>query len=739
MANRILIGDRLSPDYEFQPDSFRDGSISFVTAVDIIGSEMAVDEMSVTVEHDSGAYILFAPSDYDAIMSRDYWLLAGSDQVGGDLTQVPYGTPVWLMNGTTVRAKLYWREAVRVGRTTYKIRAVSAVGLLDGYRHMGGIYRRATVAEVLTDIIGDLVPYTVDSDVAGQLVGGWLPIDTRRANLHKLAFALGINIRKDAAGDMVFTFINNATELAIPERRIYAGARVEYNTPATAVEVAEHTFSAVDSEPEKVLFDNTSADTADHLLVEFEEPVHSLRVEWLTLEESGDNYAIVSGNGLIYGKPYYHDTQTVRLETVATGTRYEVPSRDDGLVNSVNSENVARRLLAYYSGRKTEWLTIKQAVEKAGEIVTFADPHGEQVRGIVTQSRMRLTNSTKAELKIIQGYTPGQNKGNIFTTRDLITASGSYTFRKTGRARIILVGGGTGGQGGYDGEDGFNDLLVTSVEGTVPGSGNIVLTQLTSLFTSPREEGGAGGKAGEGGESGKVLVLDLQVTAGQTVTLNIGVGGAGGARNGAAGAAGTATTMSGALGNYSSDDGINYPGGYNDVLGGLTLGAPGADGYDGGAGGACVDPSGGNGDGTAGESVHGYDGGAGGVKSTWIRNDQKYYASGGGGGGGAYGGVATAGEDGSITRTGTYNANALVVGGRGGSGANATAPAKGAYGSGGTGGHGGGGGGNVGGEIATQDPTSISDYLHTAVRDAGVGGLGSVGGEAGDGCGLILQ
>ena len=528
MKYKILIGGTVTaPDIIINYAVYKSGTIQLVTAVDVSGSELAVDELGAEVFYVSGDDVLFAPADYDGIESSDGYLLAGSDSMP-DLTEVSYGTPAWLLENDAVIAKLYFVEATMTGAKLYSIKLMSAIGFLDREKHMGGVYASETVGDLIADIIGDRFVYSVEPAVASQLVKGWLPVGTRRENLHRLMFALGITLRKDASGDISFVFLYDSEGTFVPPQRKFS-ARVEYNAQVTAVNVTEHAYFKASGTAEEQVWSNETPVT--DLLVEFQDPVYDLRADGLTVSESGDNYAVVSGAGTLYGKKYAHVTRVIRREVSgAAGKPNEVQVSNDGLISELNSESVAERLAAYYGARKTARLTVKLAGEKAGDTVSFRDSLGADVKGFVTQAVTRFSTFGKAQLKVIEGYVPG-NQGNYYNSYVIVKGSdlvsGNWVVPSAMRGkqcRIVLFSGAQGGQGGWYGE----------TKGLNTGSGmtRYYIEDNTAYLygnLGTAQTGGKGGPGGKGGASAtRILTIEIAALE-SSYPVSFGAGGEGGA------------------------------------------------------------------------------------------------------------------------------------------------------------------------------------------------------------------
>ena len=71
----------------------------------------------------------------------------------------------------------YVQSVGRVGRQAYQFSAVSAVGLLMGKTHYGGLYTGQTAEEVILDIVaGTGVTVEIKSIFRDYQLYGWLPI-----------------------------------------------------------------------------------------------------------------------------------------------------------------------------------------------------------------------------------------------------------------------------------------------------------------------------------------------------------------------------------------------------------------------------------------------------------------------------------------------------------------------------------------------------------------------------------
>lgn len=691
-TDKILIGaDRSAPLYSFSTRNPKEVKrLSCVLSSALSGDELAIDQLLPTVYSEVILRAAFVPSGSSGLITSDGKLFS---VYPGDLhlDRLPYGTPVWYYSNNALMGKFYLKRALRSGKFWVDITAVSAIGILDGQTHYGGIYTGQKFRNVAADIIGGSVAFSCASEVQDIQIYGWLPVDTRRNNLHQLLFACGVTVTKDADGNMVFDFPDTETVKDVPDSRIFLGGNVDYMTPATRVEVTEHAFMRLPSDTTVTLYDNTDGTgAADHTLIIFQEaPVYDLQVSGsLRIIESGVNHAVVSGTGILTGRKYTHTTKIISRDTGATGDQKTVSVTDVTLVNVANSDNVAKRVLSYYSSARTISAGIKVDGEKPGDQISFSDPFGEQETAFLASMDINASSFLRAACELVTGYTP-VGQGNNYTHVAVLTGSG--TWEHTGTVRAVLISGGEGGWSGCDATEGTHSWDKMGTPGT-------------------------GGVPGQHGRGGRILSVTLEING--SIAYACGIGGAGGANNGETsnpGEDGTDTTF----GAYTTADGERSQSGTVNLFSGEVLALDGLDGLAGGDG-ASRDSEGG--------TVTAYNGvtyipGAKGADET---------ESGYGTGYGGYGGGPAVGSNGGDGKNGgSSSLNGVIqnmYGGNGGKGADAEAPPDASkYGCGGSGGHGGGGGGQ-GGYCDDRD----GEY-----GNQGAPGAGSDGSRGGDGCIIV--
>lgn len=732
-TNLVVVGNVYNPIEVYTDSDIRSGNVFISNS--LACDELSIDTMDAQVDGSKLVRTIFKPKDADRFLTADEKILSVQPWVRilvKDPSKYSYGQEVFYYHNQELVGKFYVSEVKRVGKFLYDVSCISAIGLLDSATHYGGIYKGTYASDIVDEIIGNTVPYEMDGLLKSTMVYGWLPIDTKRNNLHQLLFAIGASVTKNSTGTMLISTLSQTDPKEIMDSKIYIGGSVTAEKKVNRVIVTEHNYVAnTDSELRTLYEGAVSAETlvtpmgvtTTGTLVTFNNPTHSLEITDGELIEWGANYAVISPSALckLEGKEYDHITRQV-VRSLSPETRSIVNVQDNDavvenatLVSLLNVENIVNRVMAYYSSARKVNADIVVSDEKPGNQVAFNNAFDEHTEGFIKSMDITMSGILKANSEIVENYVP-QGFGNYYKHHVIITENGQWEV-PAGVTKIhaVLIGGGQGGQSGYPGE-----------------------TPNGPLAGNPSINGGVGGLGGNGGLGGKILAVDINVTPGQKYNVGIGVGGIGNSStqtNAVLGQEGTATTF----GPYSSENGSVSEIGYSDLIDGKKYAMPGSSGYAGKNGGGA------NG---AAENFTIYNpeiddfevylGGTIGKSYTTTYSDgEKSTAYGGYGGGAAYG---SSGSDGGNGRIYTQsNGKRSARGGNGGAGGNGnagSAPTNTEFtiGFGGNGGNGGGGGGAGGGAIGAD--TTQTNSVSFRGSD-GQGGLGGAGGKGNNG-GVII-
>lgn len=695
--NKVVIGEPDAPLLVFENDSIE--SITEDTAVAIVGDELSVDQFTPAVRYHVFLRYVFSPVDYSQFITRNGLIMCC--HYSYDIRKLPYATPVTLYSNGKIRGKYYSETVDRLGRDQYGLNAISAIGLMDKQRSVGGIYSGQLFREVLQDILGSDYQYSISDDVAAVPVYGWLPFSTRRQNLHQLIMAYGVNIIRSDTGDMLFTFLRDSEAEDIPESEVFYGGSMRYNDPASRVEVTEHAYHYIPTVETKTLFDNSTTDAVHAATVTFEDPIMTDTLETtggLKIHSAGVNYAVISGVGVLTGKPYTHTTKIVYADNPDAINENVRRVEDATLVSLQNSENILARLSQYYFNVDIVENDIVLKNERCGKRYNVLNGFYEETTGFISKMSASISSIIRARCEFIQNYTP-VGAGATYTNCVILPEdAGSWEIpasvfqKEIPKIRVVLIGNGYRGEDGEAGETGK------------PGDGN---------RGGDGGKGGAGGKAGVGGK----IYSETYKPSGDATTLFYGRDLKGN------------SYIKGGLLNITSADGVSTPTGFLEVFSGKVFALPGTDGLSGSNGGkgGNYNP---NGSGSIGENGEDFiaDGQIwyggiceGNFEDTIVDSKNPVWIGSGGGGGACYG-------------SGGQNSQWIGDGGRGGDANNARATDS-IYGNGGNGGNGGGGGG--GGGTFVIKHKDFGNEVGRGGYAGGDGGLGSAGSAGYQGCVII--
>lgn len=614
-------------------------------------------------------------------------------------------TPIKYYNGGALIGIFYVQSIKRASATSYKIKADSAISLLNDRQHYGGIYAGDTLQTILAGLISG-VPYIIKSNLQGVKLYGWLPIATQKDNLAQVLFAVGATIKSDLDGILHIEGLWDGVSGSASKDKMYEGPSVDYASLVTGVSVTEHQyFTGGES---VTLFEGTT--TAGDIIT-FSDPMYNLEATGFTILESNANYAKVSvGSGTLTGNKYIHNTREVTASVSSSSSQNVKTVKDATLVSLVNSRAVADRLANYYKCIQEINADVVYGGEKPGDILSTWHPYDmKNVPSCVKSVDVTVSNTLKASEKSLVGFSPEQLKDMITYDKHLVlTGSGTWTVPDGAvSATIVLIDGGQDGQSGSEGTNGTvpsnsSDSENKNFSNVPPDSRQ---TTSVSATTSGSGSAGKGGNGGKGGAGGRIYQTEISLTPGDEIAYSCGAVVAYG---------GSSETK---FGTHSSVSGSRNPYGYTDIVTGTVYAKSGTDGIKGGDGGSS---------GSSGEDAGTAKGGNPGSyspgnlqDSSTIRgpNGETNIATGatasfrfGNAGGGGAGGNGEAGGDASLSNRPEISVSTIsagyvsatgyaIAGGNGGNGGNGGDASQ--YGCGGDGGHGGGGTG-ASGTLTTQ-------------------------------------
>lgn len=586
----------------------RQGSAKARFSESISLSTLPIDTLSVTVVEDGvtrhQAELNLPLWDKGLLMDESGGILSVKEGYGpipeppysGDLSQYKYGEVVTYYHEGVRVCKFYLESIKQVGKWDWEFKCISPTGVLNSSDHYGGMYKGETAASIIADIIGGIVPYTIDKDLARVEVHQWLPKASRRNNLRDVLFATNATVQYNLNGDLHFVQYSVVPDpYPVSVDSFYMGGSVAKGTPATQAIVVEHNFVARELDNEVTLYDGEASGTSiitpkgakvKGLLVEFKSPMHSLKCTGANILESNPNYAVISSTGyaLLVGKSYTHTERQVTKDSdhKSGSSPNVVRAAKCTLVDIRSSRTALERVLAFYGYSYRVVVDLLVTHQKCGDYITFVDPYGGERTGYIETMDIVYSKEVKATCNVVCGFIPPYDIP-MYLHSQTFTSNSSWTVPEgVTQVRVVCIGGGFGGSSGYKGKNN-KPSTGTRNKGSGHETSGSQYRYRSYWDEISSTEGGEGGGPGELGQGGKVYSTIIEVTPGQTFSIKIGTGGTGGDGNNSKidetvpGNPGTATTF----GSITSESGSSSPYGYVEEVTKKTYALPGKSGISG--------------------------------------------------------------------------------------------------------------------------------------------------------------
>ena len=220
------------------------------------------------------------------------------------LVKLPYGTECTYYQNDVLMGKFYLVDAQRDTKNKYTFKFQSPIGLLSDTQHYGGVYKAKIASELIEEIIGGKIPYTIKPVFSKIKLYGWLPISTRRDNLKQVLFACGGCIQKNSEGNVYITTLNETTPKVISDSLVFSTGPLKNNNSVNAVSVIEHGFVKDETVKTEELFkgelSGNNFTTPKGLVVKncaivtWNDPAFNITATGSTIQESDANYCVVT-------------------------------------------------------------------------------------------------------------------------------------------------------------------------------------------------------------------------------------------------------------------------------------------------------------------------------------------------------------------------------------------------------------------------------------------------------------
>ena len=271
-----------------------------------------------------------------------------------------------------LKATTFVKSAKRKARFLWDIQSEDYIGLMDSIPYYGGMYNGKDAYELLEDIFSVAkVPYSINENLKGVLVYGYIPFTTCRDALMQVSFAVQ-NVVDTSNSETVNVFeLENDVKQTIPLNRIMQGQNFVDEETVTAVEVVVHSYKAITETIEA--YNANESGAGEDIFVKFSEPLHDLTITNGTIKKSGTNFAVINANSgcILSGQQYEHTTQTRRkTNPVVLASEIEkiVSVENATLVSVHNIDTILNKCFDYLTKTSSTNLKIVE-----GKHITYGD------------------------------------------------------------------------------------------------------------------------------------------------------------------------------------------------------------------------------------------------------------------------------------------------------------------------------------------------------------------------------
>lgn len=386
-------------------------SASIVEEVDPNCITLSMNRLKITVVNTDQEFNMINPQGVYKLLQKRQQIVASTGLVlpDGSTTVIPLGT-FYLSD---------WKNSTGMTAT---LEATDVMGLLDRTTYYTSpFWVNAPIATVINHILGDAgnYPYVISSEVATEVVNGYIPIVSHRVALQLILMASRATIRDDRGGILNIFRVNYSSisknldnsiligQPQISQKTLVTSAVVKeysYTLGAAAEELSKSTFSFVGTETVIIPYGKAPATNVAVAIagsgVVVGTPTLSATAAILTVAGSGSMTITVSG------KVYSETTKliTARVLSLSAGEVHQTATiGDNKLICGIGkAQAVSQHILDYYGKR------IKQTFDywddpsiQAGDCIGVETMFGQTQNGVIQRQEIQFSPSLKAKLEVI--------------------------------------------------------------------------------------------------------------------------------------------------------------------------------------------------------------------------------------------------------------------------------------------------------------------------------------------------
>lgn len=329
-------------------------------------------------------------------------------------------------NGRTIDCGTFYLNGWSFKSNIAKFKAIDAVGYLDSITwREGTIYSREPAANIIASIMSAAgwTDYTIDAELSGLEITGYLKKQSCRSALKEICFALGAQAT---------CFRSESITIRRPDRYVsaYVGPDRKLNGK-TQVSIGDYVQTVSVSLPNYTLRDETSVykvtNEAGIYQIEFSNPVDTstIAATGCTASDIHTQYCTITvpeaGECEIRARTYQSTPFTMvrEIEDIDPGQGAVTKKYTASVYCPDQIGIVIDNLMAYYQLRKAAQITYLLDTEATGDWIGVTDTDNQTSVALIEQQTIDLTGGFLSTAKCI-GYDK-VTTANYYTGKELIT------------------------------------------------------------------------------------------------------------------------------------------------------------------------------------------------------------------------------------------------------------------------------------------------------------------------------
>ena len=277
----------------------------------------------------------------------------------------------------------------------------------------------------VTDIIEDILSstqfdYEIDSELASEVIYGWLPVLSKRESIMQIAFAIGAYVTCSRSKKILFKKFPLASDLSsfdyiITKSQKGINSPLSLKKSISSIKILENSYNFI--EQEKSIFNNylsVGENFVNTNLILYTAYVDSTTGSYTFFSTTANNFTIIvssAGNFSINASSYWEritNEYTLNNNDIPENAQINIININDvplitksfGVYNLNIVENVAQRVYDYYQQRYFQKTKLFASPIAVGNSVLIDTQSNKQVAGIVEKMEINLTGGFVSNVEI---------------------------------------------------------------------------------------------------------------------------------------------------------------------------------------------------------------------------------------------------------------------------------------------------------------------------------------------------